>query len=46
MEVTVLADGFEFQGDRYASLSAVTKAATGNHCNGFVFFGLARGGKR
>lgn len=45
LEVKVLAGGFEFVGQRYASLSAVAKAATGSHCNGFAFFGLARGDK-
>ena len=45
LEVQVLADGFEFAGSRYGSLSAVAKAATGSHCNGFAFFGLAGGGK-
>ncbi len=42
LEVKVLADGFEFRGERFASLSAVAKSATGSHCNGFAFFGLAR----
>jgi hypothetical protein len=42
LEVQVLAAGFEFAGRRYGSLSAVAKAATGSHCNGFAFFGLAR----
>jgi Protein of unknown function (DUF2924) len=47
LEVTVLADGFEFAGRRYGSLSAVAKAATGSHCNGFAFFGLTgKGGGR
>jgi Protein of unknown function (DUF2924) len=45
LEVKVLADGFEFAGNRYGSLSAVAKAATGSHCNGFAFFGLAKGDK-
>ncbi|MEX2671255.1 MAG: DUF2924 domain-containing protein [Phycisphaeraceae bacterium] len=40
IQVTVLADGFEFDGDRYRSLSAVAKAITGSHCNGFRFFNL------
>ena len=38
--VTVLADGFEYQGERYRSLTAVTKAITGSHMNGFRFFGM------
>ena len=39
--VTVLHDGFEFRGERYRSLSAVAKAVTGSHWNGYAFFGLA-----
>lgn len=38
--VNVLSDGFEFKGEHYKSLSAVAKAITGSHCNGFRFFGL------
>ena len=45
LEVKVLAAGFEFAGQRYGSLSAVAKAATGSHCNGFAFFGLTKGDK-
>ena len=41
----VLADGFEFEGERYRSLSAVAKAATGKHWNGFHFFGLRSAGE-
>lgn len=40
VEVLVLADGFEFEGDRYASLSAVAKKISGSHVNGYRFFGL------
>ena len=40
IQVKVLADGFEFEGERYKSLSAVAKAITGTHWNGFHFFGL------
>jgi Protein of unknown function (DUF2924) len=46
LKVKVLSDGFEFEGQRYASLSAVAKAITGTHTSGFLFFGLApKGGK-
>ena len=38
--VTVLDNGFEFEGDVYRSLSAVAKAVTGSHWNGRYFFGL------
>jgi len=41
----VLADGFEFEGERYRSLTAVAKAATGKHWNGFHFFGLRSAGE-
>ena len=41
-EVKVLAEGFEWCGQRYGSLSAVAKAITGSHCNGFAFFGLTK----
>jgi hypothetical protein len=41
---TLLADGFEWEGRRYKSLSAVARAITGTRWNGPVFFGL-RGGK-
>ena len=44
VRVTVLVDGFEYEGRRYKSLSAVAKAISGSHCNGFRFFGLE--GKR
>jgi DUF2924 family protein len=42
LRVTVLTDGFEFEGERYKSLSAVAKAVTGQHCNGFLFFKLQK----
>ena len=38
--VTVLAHGFEYDGERFRSLSAIAKAITGSHMNGFRFFGL------
>jgi hypothetical protein len=40
VRVLVLADGFEYEGQRYGSLSAVAKVITGTHCNGFRFFKL------
>ena len=39
-EVTVLVKGFEFEGRRYRSLTAITKAITGTHWNGRAFFGM------
>jgi hypothetical protein len=44
VQVKVLPDGFEYAGDRYTSLSAVAKAVTGSHCNGFLFFRLNKAG--
>jgi hypothetical protein len=44
IEVKVLADNFEYEGDRYHSLSAVARAVTGTRWNGLVFFGLAKRG--
>ncbi|MBK5932426.1 Protein of unknown function (DUF2924) [Rhodovulum imhoffii] len=38
--VTVTSDGFEWQGRPYKSLSAIARAITGTHWNGWVFFGL------
>jgi len=47
LQVQVLADGFEFEGKFYDSLSAVARAITGSHCNGYWFFQLGRkGGSR
>lgn len=40
--VTVTADGFEWQGRPYKSLSAIARAITGTRWNGWVFFGLKR----
>lgn len=40
VQVTVLPNGFEWEGERYKSLSAVAKAVTGTHTNGFLFFRL------
>ncbi len=41
--VTVLADGFEYMGQPYKSLSAVAKKITGTHWSGPAFFGLKKG---
>ena len=46
IQVQVLADGFAFSGAVYASLSAVARAVTGTHCNGFHFFRKALCGQR
>jgi hypothetical protein len=38
VQVQVLTDGFAYAGRVYPSLSAVAKAITGSHCNGYHFF--------
>jgi hypothetical protein len=38
--VKIRADGFEFEGRVYKSLTAVVNEATGGNWNGFKFFGL------
>ena len=43
LRILVLPNGLEFDGNRYRSLSAVAKAITGSHCNGFRFFKLEDG---
>jgi hypothetical protein len=42
LQVHVREDGFDFEGVRYASLSALANAITGSHCSGLRFFGLDR----
>lgn len=44
IEVTVRRDGFEYDGELYRSLSAVARAVTGAHQNGFAFFNLTKEG--
>jgi len=44
--VTVLEGGFEYEGRRLASLTAVAKAITGSHWNGLEFFGLTKAVKK
>ena len=40
--VTTLAEGFDWNGRTYKSLSAVANAITGTNWNGFAFFGIKR----
>ncbi len=42
IRVVALDDGFEWDGRRYGSLSAVAKAVTGQKWNGWLFFGLTK----
>ena len=46
LQVTILQSGFAYQGKVFASLSAVAKAITGSHCNGYLFFRLVAKGAR
>jgi hypothetical protein len=46
LHVRVLEHGFEYDGAVYRSLSAVAKAITGAHGNGFLFFRLTRKGAK
>ena len=43
--VTVLDDGFAYDGKHFRSLSAIAKAITGGHWNGPRFFGLVKRSK-
>lgn len=44
--VTVRANGFEYRGEIYRSLSAAAYAISGSHWNGFHFFGLSKGERK
>jgi hypothetical protein len=47
LQVAVLRDGFDYEGEVYPSLSAVAKAITGSHTSGFLFFRLnGKGGRK
>ena len=43
-QVTVLANGFDYRGQRYKSLSAIARTITGTQWSGPLFFGLKQGG--
>ena len=45
IQVRVLPRGFAYEGQVYKSLSAVARAVTGTHWNGYHFFGLGKKGK-
>lgn len=40
IDVKVLDKGFEYDGTPFRSLSSISKAVTGQHWNGYLFFGL------
>ena len=42
LQVKILPDGFEFEGEVLKSLSAIAKKITGQHLNGFHFFRLGK----
>ncbi|MCA9137972.1 MAG: DUF2924 domain-containing protein [Planctomycetales bacterium] len=42
IRVLVLTDGFEFEGKRYRTLTAIAREVTGGSYNGFTFFRLGR----
>ena len=42
--ITVLEEGFDYQGRKFGSLSAVARTITGTRWNGKIFFGLKKSG--
>jgi len=42
INVRVLPKGFEYEGEMYRSLSAVARAVTGSHWNGYLFFNVPK----
>ena len=42
IQVKIMPAGFEHEGEVYKSLSAVARAVTGTHWNGYHFFGLEK----
>jgi hypothetical protein len=44
--VLVLKDGFEYDGQKYESLSSIASSVTGTRWNGFSFFGLKKEAQR
>ena len=46
IQVMVLPKGFEWEGRLFRSLSAVAKAVTGAHWNGYLFFNLNQGDEK
>lgn len=46
LRVIVGEDDFEWEGERYGSLTAIARKASGTHVNGFRFFGLLSKGDK
>ena len=42
-DVTVMQDGYEWEGHIYPTLSAIAKEITGTNRNGLEFFGIQKG---
>src|SRR5207237_8635363 len=40
--ISVLDDGFEYQGERYPSLTRIARTITGVHWSGPLFFGISK----
>jgi hypothetical protein len=45
VQVQLLQSGFEYRGQVFKSLSAVAKAVTGSHVNGYAFFRMGQQGE-
>ena len=45
-EIVTVLGGYEFEGTRYGSLSAIASKITGTHWNGRIFFGLKNAGDK
>jgi len=43
LRVEVISGGFQYEGERYKSLTALAKKITGKHWNGFNFFKISQG---
>ncbi|HPS36826.1 MAG TPA: DUF2924 domain-containing protein [Candidatus Omnitrophota bacterium] len=46
LEVKVLEEGFEYEGQFYENLSHIAQAVTGAHWNGYKFFGVKNNGRK
>ncbi len=46
LEVKVLEEGFQYEGQIYTNLSHIAKTITGAHWNGFTFFGVKNNGRK
>ena len=42
--MTVCVEGFEYEGRKYKTLSAIANQIAGSRWNGFLFFGLRKRG--